>query len=167
MSTSSSKHDPVGSVIPTTRTQLLTVKNVIDTLRISRPSGLSPKARTRRPLPATARAGYNAARSGFPDVVCWCPEKWFGKTLPDHRGDRGDFVRNSSAELINPTAIARTYSSTESIPGTATHRLRTSSPCVPSPNASPRKAEYDKALLAAGPPGAQQISATGRQGHQP
>ena len=51
---------------------------------------------------------------------------------------------NSSPELINPTAIARTYSSTESILGTATQHPWTSSSCLPSPNASPQKPEYDK-----------------------
>jgi hypothetical protein len=30
-----------------------------------------------------------------------------------------------------------------------------------------RKAKYDKAVLAAGPSGRQQISATGQEGHQP
>src|ERR1700741_1796599 len=54
MSSSSSKHDPVGSVIPTMRAQLLTVKDIIDALRLSRASVSSPKARTRK-LPATAR----------------------------------------------------------------------------------------------------------------
>ena len=67
----------------------------------------------------------------------------------------------------HPTAIAIMYWATESIPGTATHRLGTSSSCVPSPNASSRKAKYDEVLLAAGPSGRQQISATGQEGHQP
>ena len=39
----------------------------------------------------------------------------------------------------HPTAIAIVYCSTESIPGTATHRLGTTSSCVLSPNASPGK----------------------------
>jgi len=43
MSSSSSKHDPVGSVIPTTRTQLLTVKDVIDTVRLSPSVGVVPE----------------------------------------------------------------------------------------------------------------------------
>ena len=52
----SSKHDPVGSVIPTMRTQLLTVKDASDAVRLSRASvSSSSKARTRKPLPATAR----------------------------------------------------------------------------------------------------------------
>jgi hypothetical protein len=55
MSSFSSKHDPVGSVNPTMRTQLLTVKDVTDALRLSRASVSSPKARTRKPLPANAR----------------------------------------------------------------------------------------------------------------
>jgi len=55
MSSFSSKHDPVGSVIPTMRAQLLTVKDVIDAVRLSRAAVSSPKARTRKPLPANAR----------------------------------------------------------------------------------------------------------------
>ncbi len=48
-----------------------------------------------------------------------------------------NLLANSSPELINPTAIARTYSSTESILGTATQHPWTSSSCLPSPNTSP------------------------------
>ena len=44
----------------------------------------------------------------------------------------------------HPTAIAIVYCSTESISGTATHRLETNSPCVLSPNASPRNPNTTK-----------------------
>src|ERR1700733_9576020 len=145
MTTSSSKHDPGGSVIPTPRIQRLAVKDVIDALRISRSSVSSPKTRTRKPLPASTRTGHTAdPNSGFSDVVCWCTKQWSFKTVPDHRSDRRNLFANSSPELINPIAIARTYSSTESILGTATQHPWTSSSCLPSPNASPQKPEYYK-----------------------
>ena len=145
MSTSSSKHDPGGSAIPTPRIQRLAVKDVIDAPRISRSSVPSPTTRTRKPLPANTRAGHTAVPNlGFPDVVCWCTKQWSCKTVPDHRRDREELFANSPSELINPTAIARTYSSTESMRGTATQHPWTSASCLPSPNASPQKPEYDR-----------------------
>ena len=126
MSSSSSKHDPVGSVIPITRTQLLTVKNVIDAVRLSRASVPSPKARTRKPLPANAR-GVGCTSDRDRDRVLL------------HRVD--PVYRNAPPrdELIM-RAVAQRIS---------------------------RKAEYYEVLLAAGPSGRQQISATGQEGHQP
>src|SRR5271166_5325880 len=100
MSTSSSKHDPGGSAIPTPRIQRLAVKDVIDALRISRSSVPSPTTRTRKPLPANTRAGHTAdPNSGFPDVVCWCTKQWSCKTVPDHRRDREEFVRQLTARV--------------------------------------------------------------------
>src|ERR1700751_760190 len=100
MSTSSSKHDPGGSVIPTPRMQRLAVKDVIDALRISRSSVSSPKTRTRKPLPASTRTGHTSdPNSDFPDVVCWCTRLWSCKTVPDHRSDREEFVRQLIARL--------------------------------------------------------------------
>lgn len=57
MSSFHRQHDPVGSVIPTMRTQLLTVKDdVNDPVGLSRAPVSSPNARTRKPLPANATA---------------------------------------------------------------------------------------------------------------
>jgi hypothetical protein len=100
MTTSSSKHDPCGSVIPTPRIQRLAVTDVIDALRISRSSVSSPKTRPRKPLPASTRTGRTAdPNSGFPDVVCWCTKQWSCKTVPDHRSDREEFVRQLIARI--------------------------------------------------------------------
>jgi hypothetical protein len=57
MSSSSSKHDPVGSVIPTTRTQLLTVNDVIDALRLSRASVSSPNGANAKTLAGHREGG--------------------------------------------------------------------------------------------------------------
>jgi hypothetical protein len=63
MSTSSSKHDPVGSVNLTGRMQLPSVQHIIHALRISRSSVSSPKLQTRKLLPAIARAGHTSDRN--------------------------------------------------------------------------------------------------------
>ncbi len=100
MSTSSSKHDPGGSVIPTTCTQLLAVTDVLDAPRISRSSVSFPKVRTRKPLPANARIGHAAdANSGFPDVVCWCIKQWSCKSVLDHRSDRDVLAQQLIARI--------------------------------------------------------------------
>jgi hypothetical protein len=125
MSSSSSKHDPVGSVIPTMRTQLLTVKDIIDAVRLSRASVSSPKARTRK-LPATARGVGCTSDRDRDRVLLHRVDPGYRNTPP-----REDLIMRAVTQRIS------------------------------------RKAEYDKALLAVGPSGPQQFSATGQGGHQP
>src|SRR5271157_2209675 len=100
MSTPSGKHDPGGLAIATPRIQRLAVKDVIDALRISRSSMSSPKTQARKPLPASTSTGHTAdPNSGFPDVVCWYTKQWSCKTVPDHRSDREEFVRQLIARI--------------------------------------------------------------------
>jgi hypothetical protein len=88
--------------------------------------------------------------------------KWSGKTLPDHRADREEFVR----QLLASAGIDKPDRSREDV---LIYRVDPGDR-----NAPPRdelimravarrltwRAEYDKALVAAGPPGNQRVSAT-------
>lgn len=88
--------------------------------------------------------------------------RWSGKTLPDHRADREEFVR----QLLAVAGVNKPDCNRDNV---LIYRVDPGDR-----NAPPRdeliiravaqriawKTEYDKALLAAGPPGGQQISAT-------
>ena len=126
MSSSSSKHEPVGSVISTMRRQLLTVTDVIDAVRLSRALVSSPKARTRKPLPATARGVGCTYGRDRDRILLYRVDPGYRNAPP-----RGELIMRAVTQRIS------------------------------------RKAEYDEVLLAAGPSGRQQISATGQEGYQP
>jgi hypothetical protein len=95
--------------------------------------------------------------------------KWTGKTLPDHRADREDFVRQLLAEagITKPVrdparvAIFKCEPGDRRIPPRDELIMRAVAQRIT------WRTEYDTALLAAGPPGGQPISASGQKGQRP
>lgn len=86
--------------------------------------------------------------------------KWSGKTLPDHRAEREEFVRQllADAGIDKPAPTANRV---------LISRIEPGDPAVPSRDELIMRAvaqritwrtEYDKALLAAGPPGSERTS---------
>jgi hypothetical protein len=100
---------------------------------------------------------------GLPERRVLVSRKWFGKTLPDHRADREEFVRQllASAGTDKPdrnhdnVLIYRVDSGDRYPPLRDELIIRAVAQCIA------WRTEYDKALLAAGPSGGQQVSATG------
>lgn len=100
---------------------------------------------------------------GLPGRRVLVSRKWSGKTLPDHRADREEFVR----QLLATAGIDKPDRNRDNV---VIYRVDPGDR-----NAPPRdelimravaqriawRTEYDKALLVAGPPGAQQNSAAG------
>ena len=88
--------------------------------------------------------------------------KWSGRTLPDHRAEREEFVR----QLLADAGIDKPAPNADRV---LIYRLEPGDPTVPTRDELIMRAvaqritwrtEYDKALIAAGPPGSERTSAT-------
>jgi hypothetical protein len=99
---------------------------------------------------------------GLPGRRVLMSRKWTGKTLPDHRGDREQFVRQllADAGISKPArdparvAIFKCEPGDRAIPARDELIMRAVAQRVI------WRTEYNKALLAAGPPGGHEMSAT-------
>lgn len=129
--------------------------------------GIQPKGANRKTEPGRCKAkAHRQDTLGLPGRRVLVSRKWSGKSLDDHKADRAAFVREALAAvgIVKPKAD----------PGRIVLRaVRPGDPSVP-PRAhllmreiaerTRWRAEYDRALLAAqGPPGAGDLSATGRR----
>jgi hypothetical protein len=126
--------------------------------------GIVPKGASPKTVAGQCKGkAHRRCTLGLPGRRVLVSRKWSGKTLPDHRADREEFVRQllASAGMDKPDRNRDNVLIYQIDP-----RDR---------NAPPRdelimhavaqriawRAEYDKALFAAGPPGGQQVSAAG------
>lgn len=121
--------------------------------------GVVPRGASDKTIPGKCRGrAHRRDTLGLPGRRVLVSRQWSGKTLPDHKADRADFVRQllASVGIVKPD----------------TSHLRVSLVRPGDKSAPPRdhlimsaiarrkawRAEYDMALLAAGPPAAQQTS---------
>jgi hypothetical protein len=85
--------------------------------------------------------------------------RWSGRTLPDHKADRADFVRQLLADvgIVKPDTSHLKVTPVE--PGDQSRPLREHLIMAAISQRTVWRAEYLRAQLAAGPPGAQETSA--------
>jgi hypothetical protein len=132
--------------------------------------GIIPKGADSTTIPGrcTGKA-HRRSTLGLPGRRVLVSRKWTGKTLPDHRADREDFVRQLLAEagITKPVrdparvAIFKCEPGDRRIPPRDELIMRAVAQRIT------WRTEYDTALLAAGPPGGQPISASGQKGQRP
>ena len=125
--------------------------------------GIVPKGANSKTLPGRCKGkAHRRSTLGLPGRRVLASRKWTGKTLPDHRGDREEFVR----QLLADAGISK--------PARDPARVVIFK-CKPGDRAIPPRdelimravaqrviwrTEYNKALLAAGPPGGHETWAT-------
>lgn len=125
--------------------------------------GIVPKGASAKTIAGQCKGkAHRRSALGLPGRRVLVSRKWSGKTLPDHRADREEFVR----QLLTSAGIDKPDRNRDDV---LIYRVDPGDR-----NAPPRdelimravaqrltwRAEYDKALVAAGPPGNQQTSAT-------
>jgi hypothetical protein len=132
-----------------------------------RPDGIVPKGANSKTTPGRCNGkAHRHSTLGLPGRRVLVSRKWTGKTLPDHRADREEFVLQILADAgISKAArdpakvvIIRCESGDRRIPPRDELIMRAVAQRIT------WRSEYGKALLAAGPPGAQQISLAGWKG---
>lgn len=131
--------------------------------------GIVPKGANSATIPGrcTGKA-HRRSTLGLPGRRVLVSRKWTGKTLPDHRADREDFVRQvlADAGIKKPArdpgrvAIFRCEPGDRRIPARDELIMRAVAQRIT------WRTEYDTALLATGPPGGQRISGTGQKGQR-
>jgi hypothetical protein len=96
---------------------------------------------------------------GLPGRRVLVSRRWSGKTLPDHKADRADFVRQLLADvgIVKPDTSHLKVTPVE--PGDQSRPLREHLIMAAISQRTVWRAEYLRAQLAAGPPGAQETSA--------
>lgn len=129
--------------------------------------GIVPVGASSKTMPGRCKGkAHRRETLGLPGRRVLVSRKWTGKTLPDHRADREEFVRHllADAGITKPkrdparVAIFKCEPGDRMIPARDELIMRAVAQRIT------WRTEYDKALLAAGPPGEQQISATGQEG---
>jgi hypothetical protein len=132
--------------------------------------GIVPKGANAKTVAGHCKGkAHRRSTLGLPGRRVLVSRKWSGKTLPDHRADREEFVRQllAAAGIDQPARnrdnvlIYRVDPGDRDVPPRDELIMRAVAQRIT------WRAEYDKALLAAAAPGAQQISATGQKGQQP
>jgi hypothetical protein len=125
--------------------------------------GIVPKGANGATIPGRcAGKAHRRSTLGLPGRRVLVSRKWTGKTLPDHRADREDFVRQVLADAgvskpaRDPARVAILVCEPDDrrIPPRDEPIMRAVAQRIT------WRTEYDAALLATGPPGAQPISAT-------
>lgn len=125
--------------------------------------GIIPKGADSTTAPGRCKGkAHRRSTLGLPGRRVLVSRKWTGKTLPDHRADREDFVRQllADAGINTPVrdparmAIFKCEPGDRKIPPRDELIMRAVAQRIT------WRTEYDKALLATGPPGGQRISAT-------
>jgi hypothetical protein len=126
--------------------------------------GIVPKGANSKTWPGRCKGKAHRRNTlGVPGRRVLVSRKWTGKTLPDHRADREEFVRQLladagiSKQVRDPARVVifRCEPGDRAVPPRDELIIRAVAQRIT------WRTEYDKALLAAGPPGGQHISATG------
>ncbi|MFE5288126.1 replication initiator [Nocardia sp. NPDC056611] len=125
--------------------------------------GIVPRGVSDKTVPGHCKGkAHRRDTLGLPGRRVLVSRRWTGKTLPDHRADRAEFVR----QLLARVGILK--------PDTSRHRMRPVQPGDPDrplrehlimaviAKRTAWRAEYLKAQLAAAPPDGPDTSATGR-----
>ncbi len=129
--------------------------------------GIVPVGATGKTLPGRCSGkAHRRSTLGLPGRRVLVSRKWTGKTIPDHRGDREEFVRQLLADAgINKpardparVAVFKCEPGDRMIPARDELIMRAVAQRIT------WRTEYNKAQLDSGPPGAQHISETGQEG---
>jgi len=124
--------------------------------------GIVPKGANSKTIPGRCNGkAHRRAILGLPGRRVLVSRKWTGKTLPDHRGDREEFVRQllADAGISKPVrdparvVIFKCEPGDRAIPPRDELIMRAVAERIT------WRTEYNNALLAAGPPGEQETSA--------
>ena len=125
--------------------------------------GIVPKGANSQTAPGRCKGkAHRRSTLGLPGRRVLASRKWTGKTLPDHRADREEFVRQllADAGISKPVrdparvAILKCEPGDRAIPPRDELIMRAVAQRVI------WRGEYSRALLAAGPPGGHETSAT-------
>jgi hypothetical protein len=126
--------------------------------------GVQPQAVNSRTTPGHCRGrAHRRATLGLPGRRVLVSRKWSGKSLADHRADRKAFVRDmlASVGIEKPQVDSSQLVWRKVAPGDRNVPARSQLLMQAISERVAWRAEYDRALLAAaGPPGAQETSAT-------
>ncbi len=122
--------------------------------------GIVPKGATAKTQPGKCKGkAHRRDTLGLPGRRVLVSRRWSNKTLPDHKQDRADFVRQTLAAVgINPPDRSRLII-TPVEPGDKNVPPRDHLIMSAVSQRITWRAEYTNALLAAGPPGPQESSA--------
>lgn len=125
--------------------------------------GIVPKGATSKTMPGrcTGKA-HRRDTLGLPGRRVLVSRKWTGKTLPDHRADREEFVRQllADAGISKPVCDPARVLILKCEPGDRRIPPRDELIMRAVAQRIAWRTEYDKALLATGPPGQRETSAT-------
>ncbi|MGY4102874.1 replication initiator [Nocardia sp. R16R-3T] len=122
--------------------------------------GIIPKSATDKTIPGRCRGkAHRRDTLGLPGRRVLNSRRWSGKTLPDHKADRVEFVRQLLAEvgIHKPDTSHLIVRPVE--PGDQSAPPRDQLIMATIAQRTTWRAEYTNALLAASPPGAQETSA--------
>ncbi|MFC9436734.1 replication initiator [Nocardia sp. NPDC057030] len=123
--------------------------------------GIVPKGATAKTKPGRCRGkAHRRDTLGLPGRRVLVSRRWTGKTLPDHKADRADFVRQLLADVGIEKPDTSHLRVTPVEPGDQQVPPREHLILTAIAQRTTWRAEYTNALLAAGPPGAQEYSAT-------
>ncbi|MET7769108.1 replication initiator [Nocardia sp. NPDC005366] len=122
--------------------------------------GIVPKGASDKTVPGRCKGkAHRRDTLGLPGRRVLVSRRWSGKTLPDHKQDRADFVRKllASVGIVKPDRTHVIVTPVE--PGDKAVPPRDHLIMAAISQRIAWRAEYDRALLEAGPPGAQDHSA--------
>lgn len=125
--------------------------------------GIVPKGANPKTVAGHCKGkAHRRSTLGLPGRRVLVSRKWSGKTLPDHRAEREQFVR----QLLADAGIDKPARNPDRV---LIYRIEPGDPTAPARDELIMRAvaqritwrtEYDKALIAAGPPGSEKTSAT-------
>lgn len=122
--------------------------------------GISPKGASEKTVPGRCRGkAHRRDTLGLPGRRVLPSKQWSGKTLPDYRADRVEFVRQLLAKVGMVKADTSHLRITPVEPGDHAVPPREHLIMAAIAQRTKWRAEYTNALLAAGPPGPQETSA--------
>jgi hypothetical protein len=122
--------------------------------------GIVPQGASDRTVPGRCRGkAHRRDTLGLPGRRVLVSRRWSGKTLPDHKADRAEFVRQllASVGIVKPDTSHLKVTPVE--PGDKDRPLREHLIMGAIAQRTKWRAEYLRARLAADPPGTREISA--------
>ncbi|MBF6215184.1 replication initiator protein [Nocardia puris] len=128
--------------------------------------GIVPKGATDKTIPGRCKGkAHRRDTLGLPGRRVLVSRNWSGKTLPDHKQDRADFVRQllASVGIVKPDRSHLIITPVE--PGDTAVPPRDHLIMAAIAQRTTWRAEYTKALLASGPPGTPVSRETGATQH--
>ncbi|MFQ6398954.1 replication initiator [Nocardia sp. KC 131] len=123
--------------------------------------GIAPKGANEKTVPGRCRGkAHRRDTLGLPGQRVLPSEQWSGKTLPDYRADRAEFVRQLLARVGMVKADTSHLQVSPVEPGDHSVPPREHLIMAAISQRTKWRAEYTNALLAADPPGPPEVSAT-------